>query len=217
MKNREPFDLIFLDIVLDKMNGVEAGRIIREQMEDNTTQIIFISSKENYTLQLFKIRPFDFLVKPVHYEHIEQVMDAYIKLFDTKKIFLNIKLAKRIGTEVEVKLAAVEEKFMPGLDLNVLLSNLLENAIDALKNVENKKLDIYIHMDKGVLYISISNTYHEIKLQQGKLMSFKRNYMEQGIGLENVQKMVDKYSGKMNINYDGNLFRVDVLLMLEFS
>lgn len=199
------------------MNGVEAGRIIREQMEDNTTQIIFISSKENYTLQLFKIRPFDFLVKPVHYEHIEQVMDAYIKLFDTKKIFLNIKLAKRIGTEVEVKLAAVEEKFMPGLDLNVLLSNLLENAIDALKNVENKKLDIYIHMDKGVLYISISNTYHEIKLQQGKLMSFKRNYMEQGIGLENVQKMVDKYSGKMNINYDGNLFRVDVLLMLEFS
>lgn len=124
--------------------------------------------------------------------------------------------AKRIGAEVEVKLASVEEKFMPGLDLNVLLSNLLENAVDALINADNKKLDIYIQMDKGILYISISNTYHEIKLCQGKLMSSKRNYKEQGIGLENVQKIVEKYNGKMNINYDGNMFQVDVLLMLEF-
>lgn len=94
--NKEPFDLLFLDIVLDKMDGVEAGYRIREQMEDNTTQIIFISSNENYALQLFKIRPFDFLVKPVSYEHIAKVMDTYIKLFDTKKFFFEYKIGKKI-------------------------------------------------------------------------------------------------------------------------
>lgn len=123
--------------------------------------------------------------------------------------------AKGIGTEVTVKLVTVEEKFMPGLDLNILLSNLLENSIDALRNVADKKLDIYINMDKGVLYISIYNTYGEIKREQGKFMSLKRNYKEKGIGLENVQKIVDKYNGKLHIGYDEDLFKADVLLILE--
>ena len=35
-----PYDLIFLDIELGEINGVEVGHIIREQMEDYITKII---------------------------------------------------------------------------------------------------------------------------------------------------------------------------------
>lgn len=96
LMNKEKFELIFLDIELDKMNGVEVGHIIREQMNDYFTQVVFISSKENYAIQLFEIRPFDFLVKPIRYEDIEKVMNAYIRLFDTKKIFFEYKVGKKI-------------------------------------------------------------------------------------------------------------------------
>lgn len=95
LTDKERFDLIFLDIELGKMNGVEVGHVIREQMNDNETQVIFISSKENYALQLFQIRPFDFLVKPIRYENIERVMNTYIRLFDTEKYFFEYKVGKQ--------------------------------------------------------------------------------------------------------------------------
>lgn len=125
-----------------------------------------------------------------------------------------IEQAKKQGAEVAVKLAIAEERFMSGLDLNVLLSNLLENAIDALKSVEDKRLDICINMDKGILYISVYNTYSEIKQEQGRFLSWKRNYSRKGIGLENVQKIVEKYNGKIEITYD-DMFKVDVILILD--
>lgn len=91
----EQLDLIFLDIELVNMNGVEVGHLIREHMNDDITQVIFISSKENYALQLFKIRPLDFLIKPVSYANIERVMNVFVKLFDTQKVFFEYKVGKK--------------------------------------------------------------------------------------------------------------------------
>ena len=62
---REPsLDILFLDIELGKVNGILIGRMIRSALENESTQIVYVSSKESYALQLFKNRPLDFLVKP---------------------------------------------------------------------------------------------------------------------------------------------------------
>lgn len=76
-----PYDLIFLDIELGEINGVEVGHIIREQMEDYITKIIYISSKDIYDRQLFDVQPLHFLKKPI----------------DSKKVFADIQLAMKIS------------------------------------------------------------------------------------------------------------------------
>lgn len=74
------FDMIFLDIELITMNGVQVGRIIREQMANETTHIVFISGKDSYAMELFNIRPLSFLIKPLKYEKIHEVFSTAIRL-----------------------------------------------------------------------------------------------------------------------------------------
>lgn len=48
------FDLIFLDIEMDNLSGVEAGKIIREKLDNQAIQIVYVSGKENYRKVLAK-------------------------------------------------------------------------------------------------------------------------------------------------------------------
>ena len=77
---RTKYDLVFLDIELPKMNGVEIGKYIRETNNDNITQIVYISSKQEYAIELFKVRPIDFLVKPLDEEQVGKVIEVFINL-----------------------------------------------------------------------------------------------------------------------------------------
>ena len=60
------YDLIFLDIMMPVKSGVEVGKIIRNDLKDNITQIVFISSENKYAMDLFEIRPMNFLIKPFY-------------------------------------------------------------------------------------------------------------------------------------------------------
>lgn len=64
IKNGEYYDLIFLDIEMKTKSGIEAGAEIRNVMRNESTHIVYISAHTSYALELFKIRPLDFLVKP---------------------------------------------------------------------------------------------------------------------------------------------------------
>lgn len=65
IKNGNSFDLIFLDIELASINGVQVGQFIRQELDDYTTKIIYISSKDSYDRQLFDVQPLHFLSKPL--------------------------------------------------------------------------------------------------------------------------------------------------------
>ncbi len=73
-------DLLFLDIELFKMTGIEVGAYIRNQLDNMGLQIVYISGKASYAQQLFKTQPLDFLVKPILQEQINEVMDLALKV-----------------------------------------------------------------------------------------------------------------------------------------
>lgn len=83
------FNLIFLDINLPDISGVEIGRAIRKEMDDERTHIVYVSQEAGYALELFKIRPLDFLVKPVKKEEIEEVLRTSRRLnYQDDQIFM---------------------------------------------------------------------------------------------------------------------------------
>lgn len=59
------FDLIFLDIEMQMLNGVEVGLKLRNEMDNQTTQIVYVSCRESYYRKLFEVRPLNFINKPV--------------------------------------------------------------------------------------------------------------------------------------------------------
>lgn len=85
MEQEHNFDLIFLDIEMKGFNGLDLGRKIREEMDNQVTQIVYISGKESYFKALFEVRPMHFLSKPVEPDKV------------IKDIELAMKLANRLG------------------------------------------------------------------------------------------------------------------------
>lgn len=82
---RTEYDLIFLDIELPVMNGVQIGTHIREVEKNDVVQIAYISSKQSYAMELFDVRPINFLVKPLDESKVEKVISAYVKINGGKR------------------------------------------------------------------------------------------------------------------------------------
>jgi len=73
-------DVLFLDIELPDISGIEAGLAIRAKCGDIRPQIIFISSKTGYALQLFRVHPYDFLIKPISDRTIADTLQRLLML-----------------------------------------------------------------------------------------------------------------------------------------
>ena len=78
----ETFDLLFLDIELKLLNGIEVGRKIREDLDNQLMQIVYISGKDNYYMDLFEVRPMHFLAKPIEAGEIIKDLRLAMKLTD---------------------------------------------------------------------------------------------------------------------------------------
>ena len=64
ISNGVKIDILFLDIELPDSNGIELGKYIRNYMKNMSMNIVYISSMTEYAMELFKIHPYDFVVKP---------------------------------------------------------------------------------------------------------------------------------------------------------
>lgn len=74
------YQLIFLDIGLDAMDGVEAGRYIRTRLDDHAVQIVYISGKTGYAMSLFQNQPYDFLVKPLDEGDVARIIRRVMEI-----------------------------------------------------------------------------------------------------------------------------------------
>ena len=59
------FDLIYLDIKMSTVNGIEVSRQIRTGLNDHRTDIVYISGSDGYDRQLFDFQPLLFIAKPI--------------------------------------------------------------------------------------------------------------------------------------------------------
>ena len=75
------YDIVILDICMPE------GVYIRKIMNDNISQIIYISSERQYAMELFKVQPLDFLIKPVEYDDLVNVFNKAVHLLG---IFNNV-------------------------------------------------------------------------------------------------------------------------------
>ena len=75
ISNGVKIDILFLDIELQDSNGIELGKYIRNYMKNMSMNIVYISSMTEYAMELFKIHPYDFVVKPFDKNEIENLID----------------------------------------------------------------------------------------------------------------------------------------------
>ena len=79
LKKGVTLDILFLDIELLQKDGIEIGAFIRDEMGDTDTHIVYISSKQGYAMELFKMQPLEFLVKPISAVRLKEVLERSMK------------------------------------------------------------------------------------------------------------------------------------------
>ena len=98
--------------------------------------------------------------------------------------------------------------------LSVLLGNLLENAVDACKEIDDgeKKITVRGKVDDGFVYFDISNNYTGTlsKTKNGNYVTTKKD--GNGLGLQSVSHLVKLHNGVWEVDSHGNIFRVSVML-----
>ena len=72
---REKIDLIFLDIQMPQLNGLELSRMIGTQ-----TRVVFTTAFEQYALEGFRVDALDYLLKPIGPEELRQALDKLTSL-----------------------------------------------------------------------------------------------------------------------------------------
>ncbi len=78
--NENPVDLIFLDIQMPDLTGIEFTRIL-----DTRPKIIFTTAYEKYALEGFKLEAVDYLLKPFSYEEFLKAAKKAEKLIRLEK------------------------------------------------------------------------------------------------------------------------------------
>lgn len=71
------YDLIFLDIEMEELDGIETAKRIREF--DDLVYLIYVTSHESYAVEAYEVEPFSFIVKPIQEE---KVVKKFLRVYE---------------------------------------------------------------------------------------------------------------------------------------
>ena len=84
LNHKIQFDILFLDIYMPGLNGIETAGKIRASMKD--VKIIFVSSSNEHYIEAYDVFAFNYITKPVNLEKLNRVLDqALISITNDKE------------------------------------------------------------------------------------------------------------------------------------
>lgn len=137
--------------------------------------------------------------------------ETYCKNPPVNAVLLDyISRAKKIGCRCKCKISLPEELPFDLPDVCIILSNALENAINACEKclVEMRSLEVCAdYPEEGKLKIAVKNSCaDDVKLDNEGLPIVKERKDGHGIGLHGVKKIVEKYNGFICCAYENGEF-----------
>ena len=157
LENGEAFDLIFLDIELKSMNGIDVSKFIRESMENELQQIVFISAKKQY----------------IQENEIEAVLQRFMKI----KGIWSENFECKVGADIQkVKMKEIKYLTINNRIVNVFLANSQSieyyGTLETAYNEQLKKCGFLFLHKKYVVnpdYIEIYE-YDKVILSDGQII-----------------------------------------------
>lgn len=126
-------------------------------------------------------------------------------------------LAQKEEIPFDARVDLPKELFVDEMDLSLILSNLLENALEASRKTtaaqQQISLEIYQH-SASILLIRVENNFDgTIKEKNHLFHSTKRKGL--GIGTQSVRRMAEKNDGSCNFTYEDGVFTAKVMLRAD--
>jgi sensor histidine kinase YesM len=124
-----------------------------------------------------------------------------------------MQLCRLKGIEFKCETEDMDLSFIDNIDITTLFANLLDNAIEACLQIAKgeKWIDLKLYSFNEMIVIDIINTTDKIPIKNNnKIRSSKKNHT--GVGLSNIESIVNKYEGDLDIEILQNQFRVSIMV-----
>ena len=91
------FDVIFLDIQMERPDGMETARLLRQRGDHSL--LIFVTVLKECVFDSFQVEAFDYLLKPLDSARFHQTMDRVLRSLERRTVE-NIVIQRGTGCEV---------------------------------------------------------------------------------------------------------------------
>ncbi|MDF2678504.1 MAG: DNA-binding response regulator [Bacillota bacterium] len=160
--NDMKFDIIFLDMEMEEINGIDTGLLIREISKD--TLIIYLTSHREYAYESYQVKAKDYLLKPVKLNVIERVLTE-------------------CAEELKRNINYLDVRDVDGVFYRIPINEITH----ILRKKEDRKLHIYTLDTKEIIIVQ---TLESIENELTSNNSFARSGKSCIINLENVRAIV---------------------------
>lgn len=173
-------DVLFMDVQLPVMNGMEAAGIIRKQ--DPQVLIVFVTNLAQYAVEGYEVKAFDFILKPVDYNGFSMKLDRICNELEHRSAgeFISVK-----SKEGFVRLAMADISYVE-VRKHDLIFNIKNQKIvsrGALKNIAKSLENHYFSLCNSCYLVNLAyvrsanktvvlSTGEELPISQGKRSRF---------------------------------------------
>ncbi len=98
-------DVLFLDIQMPELNGLEFSRIIGDK-----TRIVFTTAFEQYAVDSYKVNALDYLLKPISYSDFLQAADKALRWYEMVRQESGSKKVDSIFVKTDYRLVQIDLK-----------------------------------------------------------------------------------------------------------
>ena len=214
-------DSIFADL---ERKNLRMQQNYYEELENNQMQIRRFrhDMKNHFAVAGELLRKKDYTGAEDYFEKLAGHMETRNRQF-CKNGIVNALLNMKYNMASEEGIDAffhIDIDKMIGLDeisLCTILANTLDNAIEALRKVEDiqeRRLSVKArHTENGYFSYEIVNSkINEVQERKGLFLTDKEDKKSHGLGIPSVREVVEKYKGTLDISYTEEEFQVVVLI-----
>ena len=197
---------ILLDSQQEK-NTIEHYKLLKEQNENSKVLIHDITKHLNTIKQLSEDKNSNIA------QYISDIVDDFNVMNPIdycKNTIVNLithryyDICKKNNISFTININNANVDFMKEHDITSLLDNLLENAVEAAIQTDERFIDFSIvTRNSNFVIIKISNSCaNKPNYKNGVLISSKNSKDMHGIGTRSIRRVVTKYHGNLETNYD---------------
>jgi signal transduction histidine kinase len=129
--------------------------------------------------------------------------------------FLNFKVneaqIKGINVEIHSNIHEDSKIVVDKEDLCRIINNIMNNAIEANNQCEEKYIKIEFIVEDDYIYIGSENPFYGNVLKKGNtILTKKSDKTRHGYGLKSIKAIAEKYNGHISADHDDNVFYVEV-------
>ena len=90
----EKFQIVFMDIIMDRLNGIQTAQIIRAS--DAKALLIFTTASREYAFDAFPLHAFDYIIKPCNPDKLAQVLSEAIRVIEAPEPVLAVRVSRSV-------------------------------------------------------------------------------------------------------------------------